>query len=173
MPGDAEVNVELVREAQEALNRRDMSLALALCTDETVCRFPDPTCRGVAEIAAYFAAAFAAIPDRHMDIVALIGQGDEVLMRFHLTGTHAGPIADLPATGRALSIGGFEHFVMRERRVLSSFAVSDQLEVARQIGLVPPDGSGPDRAMKAAFRLRTKLARALGRSGEPASLASS
>jgi hypothetical protein len=39
----------------------------------------------------------------------------------------------------------------------------DQLQYAREIGMMPPDGSAADRAMKAAFNARTRLARRLKR----------
>ena len=47
--------------------------------------------------------------------------------------------------------------------VVSNFVVTDQLAYARQIGMMPPDGSAADRGMKAAFNARTKLARRLKR----------
>ena len=93
----------------------------------------------------------------------MVEQDEDVIMRFHLTGTQSGAFAGLPATGKPLSIHGFEHFVVRGGKVVSSYAVSDQLDVARQIGLVPPEGSFPDRAMKAAFGMKTNLARRFGR----------
>jgi hypothetical protein len=40
----------------------------------------------------------------------------------------------------------------------SNFVVFDQMEVGRQLGLLPPDGSPPDRALKAAFNAKTKIA---------------
>ena len=45
----------------------------------------------------------------------------------------------------------------------SNFIVADQMEYARQLGMIPSDGSAADRGMKAAFNLRTKLARRLRR----------
>jgi hypothetical protein len=42
-----------------------------LWTAETVERFPDRTCNGAEEIAAYFDDASAAVPDWHMKVVAM------------------------------------------------------------------------------------------------------
>jgi hypothetical protein len=79
-------------------------------------------------------------------------------------GRHAGgSIADITASGRPLAIDGMEHFVIRAGKLVSSFAVTDQVQFARQVGMMPADGSGPDRAMKKLFRVRTKLARRLKR----------
>jgi steroid delta-isomerase-like uncharacterized protein len=151
-------NGELIRWAFEQLNRRDVSVLRRFWDDDTVERFPDRTCRGADEIAAYFEDAFAALPDWHMDIVALAEQGDDVFVHWHLEGTHQGPLLGIEPTGKALAIDGMDHFVVRDGRVISNFVVFDQMQYARQIGMMPPDASVPDRAMKAAFNARTKLA---------------
>jgi hypothetical protein len=52
-----------------------------------------------------------------------------------------------------------DHFVLRDGRVVSNFVVFDQLQYARAIGMMPPDASAGDKAMKAAFNARTKIAR--------------
>ena len=58
-----------------------------------------------------------------------------------------------------LAIDGIDHFVFGpEGRLLSNFVVVDQLQYARQVGMMPPDGSAADRAFKRAFNLRTRLA---------------
>ena len=66
-------------------------------------------------------------------------------------------------TGKQLAIDGIDHFVLRDGKVVSNFVVTDQLAYGRQIGMMPPDGSAADKAMKAAFNVRTKVARRLKR----------
>jgi steroid delta-isomerase-like uncharacterized protein len=151
-------NGELIRWAFEQLNRRDVSALRRFWDDDTVERFPDRTCRGADEIAAYFEDAFAALPDWHMEIVALAEQGDDVFVHWRLAGTHQGALLGIQATGKRVAIDGMDHFVVRDGRVISNFVVFDQLQYARQIGMMPPDASAADRAMKAAFNARTKLA---------------
>jgi hypothetical protein len=52
------------------------------------------------------------------------------------------------------------------RKMASNFVVFDQLEFGRQLGLMAPDGSLPDRALKAVFngvtRLRSRPSRERG-----------
>jgi steroid delta-isomerase-like uncharacterized protein len=151
-------NGELIRWAFEQLNRRDVSALRRFWDDDTVERFPDRTCRGADEIAAYFEDAFAAIPDWHMRIAGLVEQDDDVFLHWQLTGTHRGALLGIEPTGRPLVIDGMDHFVVRDGRVISNFVVFDQMQYARQIGMMPPDASAADRAMKAAFNARTKLA---------------
>ncbi len=162
-PASATSNAELIRSAFELLNRRDVSLLREFWTEETVERFPDRTCRGRDEIAAYFEEAFAAIGDWNMEVVALVEQGEDVFVHWHLTGIHEGPLLGIAPTGKRLAIDGMDHFVVRDGKVVSNFVVFDQTQFARAVGLLPPDGSAADRAMKAAFNARTKLLRRLPR----------
>lgn len=156
-------NGELIRWAFETLNRRDVSALKQFWTAETVERFPDKTCRGTEEIAAYFEDAFAAIPDWHMEVITIAEQGEDVFVHWHLTGTHAGPILGIAPTGKPLAIDGMDHFVVRDGKVVSNFVVFDQMQYARQIGMLAQDGSAADKAMKTAFNARTRLARRLKR----------
>jgi steroid delta-isomerase-like uncharacterized protein len=156
-------NAELIRWAFEILNRHDAASLRQLYTAETIERFPDRTCHGGEEIVAYFEDMFAALPDWNFQIVGLAEQGEHVFVQWHATGTHSGPLLGIAPTGKALAIDGIDHFVVRDGKVVSNFVVVDQLQWARAIGMMPPDGSAPDRAMKAAFNARTKLARRLKR----------
>ncbi len=156
-------NGELVRWAFEQLNRRDITPLREFWTDATVERFPDRTCRGADEIAAYFEEALAAIPDWNIRVTSLVEQGDDVFVHWHLTGTHAGELLGIAPTGRALAIDGMDHFVIRDGKIVSNFVVFDQMQYARQIGMMPADGSGADRALKQAFNLRTRVTARLRR----------
>ena len=148
---------ELVRRALDALNRHDIEALKQFWTEETVERFPDRTCRGAEEIAAYFEEAFAALPDWHMEILAVVEEGEDVLVHWHLGGTHRGPVLGIEPTGKRLEIDGMDHFVVREGKIASNFVVFDQLQYARQIGMMPVEGSAADRALKAAFNVRTRV----------------
>jgi steroid delta-isomerase-like uncharacterized protein len=150
-------NAELIRWAFEMLNRHDVSPLRQFWTSDTVERFPDRTCRGADEIARYFEETFAAIPDFHMEVLSVAEQGEDVFVRWHLTGTHRGPLLGIEPTHRRLAIDGFDHFVLRDGRVVSNHVVFDQMEYARQLGMLPADGSVADRAVKSAFNARTKL----------------
>ena len=159
-PPASATNAELIRWAFDMLNRQDIASLRRFWTADTTERFPDRTCRGEEEIAAYFQGLFDAMPDFHMEIVNLVEAGDDVYVQWVLTGTHSGaPVQGIEATGRRLEVDGIDHFVVRDGKVVSNFVVSDQLQFARQVGFIPAEGSAPDRAMKAAFNLKTRLLR--------------
>jgi steroid delta-isomerase-like uncharacterized protein len=156
-------NAELLRWSFEKLNSHDVAPLKQFWTADTVERFPDRTCRGTEEIAAYFEDTFAGLPDFHIEVTAIAEQGDDVFVHWHLTGTHNGPILGIEPTGKRLAIDGMDHFVVRDGKVVSNFVVFDQMQYARQVGMLPADGSPGDKAFKSAFNARTKLAQRLRR----------
>jgi predicted ester cyclase len=148
---------ELVRGTLDALNRGKPSELRQFWAEDGVERFPDRTCRGIDEIVAYFEEALAAISDWRMEQVAVAEQGEEVFVRWHLTGKHSGPIQSIDPTGKPVAIDGMDHFVIRGGKIVSNFVVFDQMQYARQLGMMPAEGSSGDRAVKAAFNVKTKL----------------
>jgi predicted ester cyclase len=158
-PPDNATNEQLICWSFDALNRHDLDALRRFWTADTVERFPDRTCHGTEEIAAYFKEAFAALEGFHMDVVCVAAQGDDVFVHWHLTGRHIGPVLGIEPTGKDVAIDGMDHFVLRNGTVVTNFVVFDQMQYARQVGMIPPDGSTADRAMKAAFNAKTKLRR--------------
>ena len=151
-------NAEIVRWAFEMINAHDVPALAQLWNDATVERFPPGTSQGKAEMVRYFEVLFAAVPDAHMDVIAVAENGDDVFIHWRLTGTHSGaPFEGIDASGRAVAIDGMDHFVIRDGIVATNFVVYDQMQFARQIGMLPPDGSPADRATKAAFNAKTRL----------------
>ena len=98
-----------------------------------------------------------------MEVRGIVAEHDDVLMHWHVTVTHTGPLLGIAPTGRPLSIDGIDHFVIRQGKIVSGFVVFGQMQYARQIGLLPPDGSAGDKALMAAFNARTKVAERLKR----------
>ena len=157
-------NAELIRWAFDQLNKHDVEPLKQFWTAQTVERFPDRTCHGADEIATYFEDMFRAVPDLEIEIKGLAAEGDDVFVQWHMTGTHAGPLLGIGPTGKPLAIDGIDHFVLSaDGGVTSNFVVIDQLQYARQVGMMPPDGSAADRAFKSVFNLRTKVAEKLRR----------
>lgn len=151
-------NGELVRWVFETLNTRDVTPLREFWTDDTVDHFPDRTCRGADEIAGYFDEVFGALPDFHMEVCEIAEQDEHVFARWRLTGTHTGgAFQGIEATGKPIALDGIDHVVVRDGKIVSNHIVFDQMSFARQIGLMPTDGSGADRALKAAFNAKTML----------------
>lgn len=145
----------------EATNAHDIDAMRGFYTDDCVERFPDRTCHGPDEIAAYFRELFAAVPDFRMDIKSIVEKGDEAFVRWVATGTHEGTVQGVAGTEKRIEIDGMDHMTLRDGKVASNFVVFDQMQWARAMGMMPPQDSPADRAVKAAFNLRTRALRRL------------
>jgi steroid delta-isomerase-like uncharacterized protein len=156
-------NGELVRWSFEMLNRHDVEALKQFWTAETVERFPDRTLNGIGEIAPYFQEAFDALADFRIEPLTITEQGDDVFVQWRITGTHTGVFAGIEPTGKRLALDGMDHFVIRDGKVVSNFVVYDRMQFAQQLGMMAQDGSAGERAMRAAFNARTKLAAKLRR----------
>lgn len=155
-------NTDVVLATVDALNRHDSAAMMAAWIPDGVERFPDATCNGTTAIGAYFQAVFDAFPDARLTPEATAEQGDAVFLRWTLSGTHTGaPFAGIAPTGKTVTMAGMDHFTIRDGKIVSNFVVFDQMDMGRQLGLLPPDGSPPDKALKAAFNGVTALREAI------------
>jgi len=150
-------NVDIVRRVVESIANQDLTIAREYWTDTTVERFPDRVCHGGDEIAAYFTDLYTAVADFHVEFRTIAGSGEDVFVHWQLTGRHVGPVLGVAGTGRELVLDGIDHFVVRDGLVGSNFVIFDQMQFARQVGLLPRDASIVDRALKAAFNAGTAV----------------
>jgi predicted ester cyclase len=105
------------------------------------------------------------VPDFDMEVLDLIADGDRVAVRWHMTGTFSGEakFEGAIATGERLDITGCDVLTVRDGRIVHNDAYMNGMQLARQLGLLPSQGSGQERAMVAAVNMRTRLARLLKR----------
>lgn len=151
-------NTEVALKVFEAINAHDIAGLRAVWAADVTERFPDKTCHGPDELASHFEGLFAAMPDFHMEAKDSVESGETVFVRWVLTGHHTGTaFSGIDRTGAAIELDGMDQFTIRDGKVAANFVVFDQMEVGRQLGLLPPDGSPADRALKAAFNAKTKV----------------
>lgn len=155
-------NAQLVRSIMAAISARDMGPVRTSYAPTATVRFPDRTVTGPDEIITYFDGLFAALPDVELKPLYTATEGDTVFARWHMTGTHTGAAwSGVEPTGASIELDGIDHFTIRDGVVESEFVVFDQMTVGRAMGLLPPDGSAGDKALKAAFNIKTKVAEAV------------
>jgi steroid delta-isomerase-like uncharacterized protein len=151
-PGD------VVRWTFDILNSHQTAPLQAVWSDDTRERFPTETVHGGTAIAAWFEAMFRAMPDFTLTMQSMAEDGEEVFVRWRLTGTHTGAeLQGIAPTGARIDVDGVDDFVVRDGRIVSNFVIYDQMQFARQIGLLPADGSRLDLGLKGAFNLLGRL----------------
>jgi steroid delta-isomerase-like uncharacterized protein len=80
---------------------------------------------------------YRAFPDLHITIEDLIEEGDKVVEKDTVTGTHRGEYNGLPPTGKSVSYT--EIFIMRfvNGRIAETWGVVDIFSQLKQLGMIP------------------------------------
>ncbi|HTZ86849.1 MAG TPA: ester cyclase [Solirubrobacteraceae bacterium] len=149
-----------------AWNECDTHAMAELVTEDVVWAdpaLPQPA-RGVGEVQEFMRTSFRAFPDLRFgepDPPVLAVNEDVVLWRWHMEGTHRGAI-DPPGfapTGKRMRVEGVDQWTFRDGRIALYAAYYDMNDLARQLGIVPPPGSGAERGMVALQRLQARFSR--------------
>jgi steroid delta-isomerase-like uncharacterized protein len=128
---------KLVREHVDAENAADYDRALAtfkhpryeyVATDE-VYDGPD-------EVVAHWEELNRAFPDQEIEIVALHGADDAMMMEAVARGTHAGPLRGLPPTGRHFEQRFLAIFVFEDDALVCERVYYDIATVLQQLGVI-------------------------------------
>ena len=80
-----------------------------------------------------------AFPDLHFEIEEMVAEGDTVVSRWTLTGTHTGSFLGMAPTGRAISVGGMSLDHLQDGLLVSGFDGWDNLGLRQQLGAIPDD----------------------------------
>ncbi len=79
----------------------------------------------------------AAFPDLHFTIEELVAEGDTVVGRVTMNGTHQGPFQGMPPTGRTIQQDQVHFVRFRDGKAIEHRAVRDDLGMMRQLGVMP------------------------------------
>jgi glyoxylase-like metal-dependent hydrolase (beta-lactamase superfamily II)/predicted ester cyclase len=102
----------------------------------------------------------AAVPDMRFEVVSTTTEGERCAVQWRLVGTFAGPagFAGIAPTGSRIELEGCDLLTVRDGLIEANDAFSDSMGFARQIGMMPAQGSTAERRMTGAFNARTRLA---------------
>jgi steroid delta-isomerase-like uncharacterized protein len=156
---------DLARALMAAVDRHDLDAMRALDCPDVVDDFVAiGVFSGVDAVIGFFAEMFAAVPDFRIDVVDVTSHGDTAVVQWHATGTfNGGPFQGIRATGRSVDLRGCDAMRFEDGLLQHNTIYYDGLAFARQIGLLPAEGSRADRALQAVFNARTQaLARVTG-----------
>jgi steroid delta-isomerase-like uncharacterized protein len=154
---------ETARAYFDALGARDAERMAALWSDQGINDIvPLVVLRGPREVHAFFAELFAALPDAETTVRRLVADERQAAVEWRTTGTFTGsPFRGLEATGRWLEVRGVDLMEIEDGKITRNTAYYDGAAFARQIGMLPPQDSGADRAMRGAFNAYVRARRAV------------
>ena len=85
-----------------------------------------------------FRSVFSAIPDLHAVEQEVVAQGDTVVVRLVVEGTHKGSLVGIPATGKPLRWDAVDLYRLAEGKVTEVWAGDDFLSIMVETGAFKP-----------------------------------
>jgi steroid delta-isomerase-like uncharacterized protein len=118
--------------------------------------------RGTGEIVGFFTELFAAVPDLETTVTRVVAGETQAAVEWRMSGHFTGaPFQGIDPTDRRVDMRGLDLFEVEDGKITSNTAYYDGMSFARQIGLMPPEDSSAENAMKSAFNAATKVRRAV------------
>jgi len=86
----------------------------------------------------------AVFPDIHFDVEDMIAEGDKVVSRYTVTGTHQGEFMGIPATGKPVKITTIWIHRLADGRIVEGrdWGEWDRLSLLEQLGALSAPGVG-------------------------------
>lgn len=110
----------------------------------------------------FLSSLWAAVPDLRFEVVSQTTQDDRSAVQWRARGTFAGePYQGIAPTGSSIDLEGIDLITVRDGLIVSNDAFSDGATFARQIGLLPPQGSAQETRLASAFNAKTRVAGAI------------
>jgi steroid delta-isomerase-like uncharacterized protein len=144
----------------EALNKHDLDMAASFLDEDVVEEITGVgILRGREEVRQFFDGLMKAAPDMEVLIDRTVSEGDTTVVQWRMNGTFTGgPLFNgVQPTGGRLQLRGCDVIDVRDRKIVRNTAFQDGIELARGLGMMPPQDSPAERAMIAAFNGATKL----------------
>jgi steroid delta-isomerase-like uncharacterized protein len=131
-------NKAVIRRWLEAVNRRDLEAGAKLMDVNYIRHLPGLESRGpegFKQVATGFLTGF---PDSTFTIDDLIAEGDRVVVRFTVRGTHLGDFASIPPTNRQITLSVIMVNQISNGKMIESWEVMDQHGLFQALGSFPP-----------------------------------
>jgi hydroxyacylglutathione hydrolase len=102
-----------------------------------------------------------AMPDMSMEVLGTTTERERCAVHFRIRGTFAGsePMNGVAPTGEPILMEGVDVLSIKDGLVHTNESFPDALGFARQVGLMPPQGSTAEQALTGVFNVKTRLTR--------------
>jgi steroid delta-isomerase-like uncharacterized protein len=144
-----EANVDQrVRERREAIVTEHIGAENGHDIEATIATFDRPrydvngeVSDGEAAVRSLLSELLGSASDFHVELLKLHHADDAVICEGRLSGTHDGPFAGIPPTGRSFSYPGVAIFEFEGERLVCEKVCFDSAIFLRQIGVLPEPGA--------------------------------
>jgi steroid delta-isomerase-like uncharacterized protein len=109
-----------------------------LVEPDVLIRTPLPVqATGAEALKQVWAMLLSGLPDLQITVEDVLAEGDKVVCRNTVTGTHLGEYMGIPPTGRSVTYNEIFIFRLVDGRIAETWGVVDVLSQLRQLGVIP------------------------------------
>jgi steroid delta-isomerase-like uncharacterized protein len=135
----SEQNTTAVRRFYEAINAGNLGIIDELVATDFVeheeFQGLEPNREGTRQMFAMMRAAF---PDLRLEMDAVLADGDMVVVRGRMTGTHRGEFAGMAPTGKQINTPFADFVRFQDGKAVEHWGVTDSGAMMQQLGAGPP-----------------------------------
>jgi steroid delta-isomerase-like uncharacterized protein len=139
----AEENKAIARRGYEAINQNNLDALDEVVAPDITDHDPAPgQAPGLEGVKQWFSSMHTAFPDFRMNVEDMIAEGDKVVARVRLSGTHQGELMGIDATGNRVTITGIDILrINADGKIMERWGNFDDLGMMQQLGVMePPSG---------------------------------
>ncbi len=125
------------RYMEEIRNRGNLTVMDEIITTDFIHHSLDGDLKGLDAFKQYVNAMRVAFPDMHFKVEDSIAEGDKVVARCTVTGTHKGEFMGIPATYKNFKIPGTSIIRIAGGKVAEIWPFWDRLGMMKQLGVAP------------------------------------
>ncbi len=133
----AEDNKAIVRRAYDAINRNDLDALDEMVDSDVTDHDPAPgQGSGLEGVKQYFSSLHTAFPDVQMNVDYMVAEGDKVVARVSVSGTHQGEFLGIDPTGNHVAITGIDVLRIVDGKIVEHWGNFDDLGMLQQLGVI-------------------------------------
>ncbi len=147
VPNDAEMKQEkiasveqneaVVRQVLSLIDERNLDEAFELYALDYIYHGPGGELRGRDGIRGLWEVFLTGFPDLHSTIEDMVSEGDKVVLRWRIEGTHTGEFMGVAPSNKKITLGITEIFRVENGQLVEAWDQFDQLGLMQQIGAIP------------------------------------
>jgi predicted ester cyclase len=143
----AEQNMALVRRFYEALDARGLAgidqVFQEMVSQDGIMHFPGVPPLDFQGAKGIVAAFYSAFPDQRHSFEDILAEGDRVVTRVTVRGTHRGEFQGIPPTGKAVTSASIQIDRVAGGKIAEHWSSPDLLGLLQQLGAIPTAPAAP------------------------------
>ena len=138
-----ETNKAIVRRLEEQVwNKHRLDLFEEFYTEDTILHAASfPSRSGLQAVKEDVAMMLNVYPDIQVAEEDMIAEGDEVVLRWTMRGTHQGELLGIPPTGKQITNAGISIYRLVNGKIAEEWFWPDNLNSFQQMGVIPALGT--------------------------------